>query len=76
MPGWTISFSYLLASILFILAIRGLASPRTAKNGNLAGIAGMVIAVAATFGSPDVKEYLLILAVLIAGGIIAPLKSK
>ena len=70
MPGWTISFSYLLASILFILAIRGLASPRTAKNGNLAGIAGMVIAVAATFGSPDVKEYLLILAVLIAGGII------
>ena len=70
MPGWTMSFSYLLASILFILAIRGLASPRTAKNGNLAGIAGMVIAVAATFGSPAVKEYLLILAVLIAGGII------
>ncbi len=70
MPGWIISFSYLLASILFILAIRGLASPRTAPNGNLAGIAGMMIAVAATFCSPAVKEYLLILAVLIAGGII------
>ena len=36
---------YLLAGCLFIAAIRGLASPQTARFGNRLGIAGMAIAV-------------------------------
>lgn len=39
---------YLVSAILFILAIRGLANPETARGGNRLGIIGMVIAVATT----------------------------
>ncbi|MGE4220201.1 MAG: NAD(P)(+) transhydrogenase (Re/Si-specific) subunit beta, partial [Alphaproteobacteria bacterium] len=40
------AFAYLAASILFIMALRGLSSPETARQGNMFGIAGMVIAIA------------------------------
>ena len=40
---------YLISGVLFILALRGLASPETSRRGNLFGIIGMVIAVAVTF---------------------------
>ncbi len=39
---------YLVSAILFIMAIRGLANPETARNGNQLGILGMVIAVGTT----------------------------
>ncbi len=39
---------YLVASICFILALRGLSSPETARAGNVYGIAGMLIAVVTT----------------------------
>ena len=35
---------YLLSGVLFILAIRGLSSPDTARTGNYLGISGMAIA--------------------------------
>jgi len=41
-------FLYLLASVLFIMAIRGLTHPRTAVRGNLTGSVGMLIAILAT----------------------------
>ena len=44
--------AYLLSGILFILSIRGLASPQTARQGNLLGMSGMVLAIAATVYSP------------------------
>ena len=40
---------YLISGILFILALRGLSSPETSRQGNLFGIIGMVIAVTVTF---------------------------
>ena len=40
---------YLLSGVLFILALRGLSSPETSRQGNLFGIVGMVIAVTVTF---------------------------
>ena len=40
---------YLISGILFILALRGLSSPDTSRQGNYFGIAGMIIAVAVTF---------------------------
>ena len=40
---------YLVSGILFILALRGLSSPDTSRQGNYFGIAGMVIAIVVTF---------------------------
>ena len=36
---------YLISGILFILALRGLSSPETSRQGNYFGIAGMLIAI-------------------------------
>ena len=40
---------YLISGILFILALRGLSSPDTSRQGNYFGIAGMLIAIVVTF---------------------------
>lgn len=40
---------YLLAAVCFVLALKALSSPRTARYGNLVGVAGMVAAVLVTF---------------------------
>ena len=40
---------YLVSGVLFILALRGLSSPETSRQGNLFGIIGMFIAVSVTF---------------------------
>ena len=40
---------YLVSGILFILALRGLSSPDTSRQGNYFGIVGMIIAIIVTF---------------------------
>ena len=40
---------YLVSGVLFILALRGLSSPETSRQGNFFGILGMVIAITVTF---------------------------
>ena len=40
---------YLISGVMFILALRGLSSPETSRQGNFFGIIGMVIAVTVTF---------------------------
>ena len=40
---------YLISGVLFILALRGLSSPETSRQGNFFGILGMVIAITITF---------------------------
>ncbi len=53
-----INSAYLIAGVLFILSLRGLASQQTARRGNLYGILGMVIAIGATLASnPDLLVY-------------------
>src|SRR4029453_6853785 len=42
---------YLVAGVLFILALRGLSSPATSRQGNLFGIIGMTIAIVPTLPS-------------------------
>jgi NAD(P) transhydrogenase subunit beta len=61
---------YLVASICFIMALRGLASPDSARGGNLFGIVGMAIAVLTTLAMPGVVSYWLIGAGVIIGGAI------
>jgi NAD(P) transhydrogenase subunit beta len=46
--GW-INLLYLIASVLFILGIKGLTHPRTAVRGNALGALGMLLAIVATF---------------------------
>ncbi len=49
-----ITAAYLIAAVLFILSLRGLSSQETARRGNLYGIIGMAIAIAATLANnPD-----------------------
>ncbi len=62
------AFAYLIASILFIMALRGLSSPTTARQGNIYGIVGMVIAVATTLASPEVLSYTWIIIAVVLGG--------
>ncbi|MBM3601502.1 MAG: NAD(P)(+) transhydrogenase (Re/Si-specific) subunit beta [Alphaproteobacteria bacterium] len=59
---------YLLASVCFIMALRGLSSPETARGGNLFGMVGMAIAIATTMAAPAVVSYGVILAGIVIGG--------
>src|SRR5690606_34988231 len=43
-----IEIAYLVAAVLFIVGLKRLSSPRTARSGNVAGALGMLVAVAAT----------------------------
>ncbi len=63
---------YLVSGILFILALRGLSSPDTSRQGNYFGIAGMIIAIVVTFLSiGNFSESLIyVIIFLIIGGTI------
>ena len=61
---------YLVASVCFIMALRGLSSPNTARAGNIYGIVGMVIAIATTLAMPGVVSYAVIALGIIIGGIV------
>jgi NAD(P) transhydrogenase subunit beta len=66
------TFAYLAASVLFILALRGLSHPETSRQGNLFGMIGMAIAVIATLLKPgmEVGGVLLVLVAVGIGGLI------
>ncbi len=61
---------YLISGILFILALRGLSSPETSRQGNLFGIIGMAIAITVTFLSIDnfSSGFLYVILFLLVGG--------
>ncbi len=61
---------YLAASVCFIMALRGLSSPDTARGGNLWGIVGMVIAIVTTLAVPGMGSYGMIFAGIVVGGAI------
>ena len=63
---------YLISGILFILALRGLSSPDTSRQGNYFGITGMIIAILVTFLSIGnfSNSFAYILILLLAGGAI------
>ena len=64
---------YLVAGVLFIMALRGLSSPASARQGNLYGMVGMAIAVLTTLGvagPTDPLSWILIIGGLGFGGTI------
>ena len=59
---------YLVTIVTFILALRFLSSPATARRGNQVGALGMVLAVAVTFAQPGMTNVWLIVPGMILGG--------
>ena len=66
MPTW-VQLVYLACAVCFILALKGLSSPRTARRGNLIGAAGAAIALVTTFLSTDLDNLALILIAMVVG---------
>ena len=71
-----INSAYLVASVLFILGIRGLSHPRTARQGNITASIGMLIAVVATLLHPDVENYGLIAVGIAIGAVIGVVSAR
>ena len=65
-PVWT-SLLYLVAAVCFILALRWLASPRTARRGNLIGALGALIAMVTVFLSTELDNLVAILVAIAVG---------
>jgi NAD(P) transhydrogenase subunit beta len=65
-PIWA-QLAYLLAAVCFIVALKGLSSPRTARRGNLIGATGAVIACATVFATAPIRHVVPILAALAIG---------
>jgi len=70
---------YLIAGVLFILALRGLSSPETSRRGNLFGIIGMTIAIVTTLAShppAGVGAWVLVLLGVATGGSIGAVIAR
>ena len=82
MDSSVINLTYLAASVLFILGIKGLTHPRTAVHGNLYGATGMLLAIIATLATRDVFGSglqgigVILTGIVIGGGIGATLALK
>ena len=70
------SVAYLVASVCFILALRGLSHPETARRGLQYGMGGMALAILTTLLSPHVNTYMLIVLGIAIGGAIGTTIAK
>jgi H+-translocating NAD(P) transhydrogenase subunit beta len=68
--------SYLLAAALFILSLRWLSDPKTARRGVAAGVAGMTAAIAGTLLHPEIVNFTWIIVAFIVGTVIGVPLSK
>lgn len=67
---------YLFAAVCFILALKGLSSPASARHGNKLGMLGMAVAIATTLALPMVQSYGMIVLGIATGGIIGTVIAK
>jgi NAD(P) transhydrogenase subunit beta len=74
--GTFLDLCYLVASITFILALKGLSSPKRARQGNLLAAVGMAIAIAATFAQPHLHHLSLMIVAMIVGAAVAVPTSR
>lgn len=72
------ALAYLVAAVLFILALRGLSHPSTSRTGNRLGIAGMAVAIVATLLRHGFsgQGYVLIIAGIAIGGAIGVVVAR
>ena len=71
-----IPVAYLISSILFILGLKNLSSPKTARLGNLLAMTGMLIAIVVTLLEKEILDYTFIIAGLIIGSAIGVFAAK
>ncbi len=71
-----ITLLYLVASVCFILALKGLSSPTSARRGNAFGIAGMAIAVLTTLAVIAKGRIDLVLLAMVVGGTIGAFVAR
>ena len=67
---------YLLAAVCFIIALKGLSGPRTARAGNLIGAFGALLAVITVFAAEDLDHIGLILATIAVGAVVGAFVSR
>jgi NAD(P) transhydrogenase subunit beta len=65
-----IDFVYLISAVLFMLGIKNLSSPATAKLGNKLSMGGMLVAILATLASPDMFGFTMIIIAIAIGAAI------
>lgn len=70
------SLLYLISAVCFILALKGLSSPKSARMGNITGILGMSLAIFTAFYSPSIESNILIISGVVLGGIIGLVIAK
>jgi len=68
-PAWA-QLAYLVAAVCFILALKGLSSPKTARNGNLVGAFGAVLACVTVFFAENLAHILPILIAIAVGTVV------
>ena len=76
---WGIQVAYLAAAVLFIVGLKSMSSPRTARKGFITAGVGMLIAVVVTFFLPGVGGVTNIILILIAmalGGVLSWVSGK
>ena len=61
---------YLIAAVAFILGLKQLGSPRTARNGNMIASGGMLLAIVVTLVDQDIANWGTVIAGLVVGGAI------
>jgi H+-translocating NAD(P) transhydrogenase subunit beta len=71
LPPVATGLLYLVAAVCFVLALKGLSSPRTARRGNLVGAAGAGVALATVLLSTELDNVLPILGAMAAGTALA-----
>ena len=76
MTGTTQGLLYLIAAVCFILALKGLSSPRTARNGNLLGAAGALLATVTVLATEGLGHLGLILIAIAIGTVIGVLAAQ
>jgi NAD(P) transhydrogenase subunit beta len=71
-----INLAYILASLLFIIGVKKLSSPETARQGNGLSSLGMLLAVVVTLWHKDIISYEWIIAGLLAGSLIGAVSAR
>ncbi len=76
LPSGIVTVAYIGATILFILALRGLSDPETSRRGNLFGMIGMGIALVATIFGAVTENYALLIGATLVGATIGLILAR